>query len=105
MLDVVFKMYVPDRLLSVAVLLLMHFEGCRRAAKLRWGDGDYQNCETAVWRAAEWNNAFHAFKDGKDYNGVKNDRNMVWKIIWNNKEMNKKTIISSSLKPRTYQYN
>lgn len=33
MVDVVFKMCVPDRLLSVVVVVLMCFEGFRRASK------------------------------------------------------------------------
>lgn len=46
--DIVFKMYVPNRLPSVVVVLLMYFEGCKRAAKkLRRDDRDDQRCGTA----------------------------------------------------------
>lgn len=46
--DIVFKICVPDSLLSVVVVLLMYFVGCKRAAKkLRRDDRDDQRCGTA----------------------------------------------------------
>lgn len=48
MVDIVFKMCVPDRLLFVAVVLLLYFEECRSAAKkLRRGDRDDRRWEAA----------------------------------------------------------
>lgn len=46
--DIVFKMWVHHRLISVVVVLLAHFEGCiRTAKKLRRGDRDDQRHGTA----------------------------------------------------------
>lgn len=46
--DIVFKMWVHHRLISVDVVFLTHFEGCRRTAKkLRRGDRDDQRYGTA----------------------------------------------------------
>lgn len=74
--DVVFKMWVHHRLLSVLVVLLTHFEGCRRAAKkLKEVTGMIKGMEQLLYE--EQNSTFHAFTDGQEYDRIKNDCNMA----------------------------